>query len=93
LHEYYFQIHQNVACTVLTNQNFGVLLFLDQPINLLDFEPTNQSLVSCREFGHRDDANAWRKSSKEADKDKICWCILESKALSMHLRHYLTNSR
>ena len=25
------------------------------------------SLVSWREFGCRDDANAWRKSTKEAD--------------------------
>ena len=25
----------------------------------------------CHEFGHGDDANAWRKSNKEADKDKF----------------------
>ena len=31
----------------------------------------SQSLVSWREFGCRDDANAWRKSTKEADKHKI----------------------
>ena len=31
----------------------------------------NSTLVSCREFGRCDDANAWRKSTKEADKDKI----------------------
>ena len=28
------------------------------------------ALVSWREFGCRDDANAWRKSTKEADKHK-----------------------
>ena len=28
------------------------------------------ALVLCREFGCRDDANAWRKSTKEADKHK-----------------------
>ena len=28
-------------------------------------------LGSWREFGCRDDANAWRKSTKEADKHKI----------------------
>ena len=30
----------------------------------------NSTLVSCREFGRCDAANAWRKSTKEADKDK-----------------------
>ena len=39
------------------------------------------------------DANAWRKSTKEADKHKIFYCSLESKNLSMHWRHHLTNSR
>ena len=29
------------------------------------------SLGSCREFGCRDGANGWRKSTKEADKHKI----------------------
>ena len=28
------------------------------------------TLVTCPEFGHCDDANTWRKSTKEADKDK-----------------------
>ena len=28
------------------------------------------ALGSWREFGCRDDANVWRKSTKEADKDK-----------------------
>ena len=32
---------------------------------------TSQSLGSWREFGCRDDANAWRNSTKEADKHKI----------------------
>ena len=36
----------------------------------LKFKILQISLVSCREFGHRDDTNAWRKSRKEADKDK-----------------------
>ena len=31
----------------------------------------NQALGSWREFGCRDDAKAWRKSTKEADKHKI----------------------
>ena len=30
----------------------------------------NSALCICREFGHGDDANTWRKSTKEADKDK-----------------------
>ena len=30
----------------------------------------NPTLVSWHEFGCRDDANAWRKSTKEADKHK-----------------------
>ena len=30
----------------------------------------SKSLVSCHEFGPRDDTNSWRKSTKEADKDK-----------------------
>ena len=51
------------------------------------------SLGSWREFGRRDDANAWKKSTKEADKHKIFHCNLESKNLSIHLRHHLTNSR
>ena len=29
------------------------------------------ALGSWREFDHRDDANAWRNSTKEADKHKI----------------------
>ena len=28
------------------------------------------TLVNCCEFGHGDDANAWRKSTKEAEKRK-----------------------
>ena len=39
------------------------------------------ALVICREFGCRDDANAWRKLTKEADKHKIFYCNLESKNL------------
>ena len=50
------------------------------------------ALVICREFGCRDDANAWRKLTKEADKHKIFYCNLESKNLSMHLHHHCTNS-
>ena len=50
------------------------------------------SLGTWREFGCRDDAKAWRKSTKEADKHKIFYCNLESKNLSMHWRHHLTNS-
>ena len=51
------------------------------------------ALVICREFGCRDDANAWRKLTKEADKHKIFYCNLESKNIFNHLRHHLTNSR
>ena len=51
------------------------------------------TLVSWREFGWRDDANAWRKSTKEADKHKNFYGNLENKNLSMHWRHHLTNSR
>ena len=43
--------------------------------------------VSWHEFGCRDDANAWRKSTKEADKEKKFYCNLESINLSMHLHH------
>ena len=35
--------------------------------------PQDVSQGLCCEFGHRDDENAWRKSPKEADKDKIFW--------------------
>ena len=56
------------------------------------FPESTHPLLSCREFGHHDDANVWRKSTKEADKDKILYCNLESKNLSMHLRHHHTNS-
>ena len=28
------------------------------------------AIVSCCEFGHHGDTNVWRKSTKEADKDK-----------------------
>ena len=54
---------------------------------------TSQSLGSWREFGCRDDANVWRKSTKEADNTQNFYCNLESKNLSMHWRHHLTNSR
>jgi len=47
--------------------------------------------VLCREFDRRDDANAWRKSTKEVDKHKIFYYNLESKNLSKHLRHHRTN--
>ena len=50
------------------------------------------SLGSWREFSCSDDANAWRKSTKEADKHKNFYCNLESKNLSMHWHHHLTNS-
>ena len=33
-------------------------------------EELSMALGSWREFGCRDDANAWRKSTKEADKHK-----------------------
>ena len=46
--------------------------------------------VICSEFGCGDDANAWRKSTKEADKTKK---DLESRNLFNHLRHQRTNSR
>ena len=32
--------------------------------------PSNVSPGLCCKFGHRDDANAWRKSTKEAEKHK-----------------------
>ena len=48
---------------------------------------------TCHEFGHGDDANAWRKSTKEAEKTKIFYCNLESRNLFNHLRHQRTNSR
>ena len=51
------------------------------------------SLGSCCEFGRRDDANAWRKSTKEADNTQNFYGNLESKNLSMHWRHHGTNSR
>ena len=40
-------------------------VFLTTPQRFLPLSPD-----ICREFGHGDDANAWRKSTKEADKDK-----------------------
>ena len=49
--------------------------------------------VNCCEFGYGNDANAWRKSTKEADNTQIFYCNLESKNLSMHWRHHGTNSR
>ena len=36
----------------------------------LFLESLEQALGSWREFGCREDANAWSKSSKEADKHK-----------------------
>ena len=51
---------------------------------------TSSALGSWREFGCCDDANAWRKFTKEADKHKNC--NLESKNLSMHWHHHCTNS-
>ena len=36
------------------------------------------ALGSCCEFGCCDDANAWRKSTKEADEHKIFYFNLES---------------
>ena len=54
--------------------------------------PLNCTLGRWREFGCRDDANAWRKYTKEADKHKISYCNLESKNLSMHLCNHRTNS-
>ena len=50
------------------------------------------TLGSWREFDRRDDSNAWRKSTKEADIHKNFHCNLQSKNLSMHLRHHCTNS-
>ena len=38
---------------------------------LLEYFYSSQALVSWREFGCRDNANAWRKSTKEAAKHKI----------------------
>ena len=52
----------------------------------------HQALGDWREFRRRDDANAWRKSTKEADKYDFFYCNLESKNLSMHWRHHRTNS-
>ena len=49
-------------------------------------------LVICCEFSCHDDSNAWRKSTKEAEKDKNFYCNLERKNLSMHLCHHCTNS-
>ena len=37
--------------------------------NKISFIP-QKSLDICCEFGHADDAYAWRKSTKEGDKDK-----------------------
>ena len=60
-------------------------------IRLSNIRLSNITLGSWREFGRHDDA--WRKSTKEADKHKIFYCNLESKNLSMHWRHHLSNSR
>jgi len=51
------------------------------------------ALGNWHEFGCRDDTNAWRKSTKEADKHNFFFINLESKNLSIHLRHWSTNSR
>ena len=59
---------------------------------VLAFMTIDHSLGSWREFGCCDDANAWRKSTKEADKHIFFYCNLESKNLSMHWRHHRTNS-
>ena len=50
----------------------------------------NSALCICREFGHGDDANTWRKSTKEADKDKKFYCNLESKILFYYLDYEQT---
>ena len=44
----------------------------------------NKVLDFCHEFGHGDDSNEWKKSTKEAYNDKDFYCNLESKNLSMH---------
>ena len=41
---------------------------------LAQADSSSITLGSWREFGCRDDANAWRKSIKEADKHKIFYC-------------------
>ena len=56
------------------------------------FIKTQPTLGSCCELGCRDDTNAWRKSTKEADNTQF-YCNLESKNLSMHWRHHGPNSR
>ena len=52
----------------------------------------NKVLDFCHEFGHGDDSNEWKKSTKEAYKDKDFYCNLESKNLFNHLSHYCMNS-
>ena len=54
----------------------GCLLLLNpNPLNPEPIRAKTQlgthtvALVICCEFGHGDDANTWRKSTKEADKD------------------------
>ena len=41
-------------------------------------EVDNLAQDICREFGRDDDANEWRKSTKEAGKDKDFYRNLES---------------
>ena len=51
-----------------------VLRLCDSDLNLIivsQLEPRRaNALVICHEFSCRDNAIAWRKSTKEADKDK-----------------------
>ena len=42
----------------------------------------NSALGSCCEFGRRDDANAWRKSTKEADNTKKIFIAISKVKIS-----------
>ena len=57
----------------------------------------NSSLGSWREFGRCYDANAWRKSTKEADNTQIFFCNLEMKShhglASSHHSHQRSSER
>ena len=66
---------------------------LEQSRTIETDKEMNRTLVIWHEFSCCDDTNAWRKSTKEADKHKLFYCNLESKNLSMHWCHHTTNSR
>ena len=65
-------------CTICTKSHVDIKCYymkanLEQIVLFefhLKFWNTASTLGSWREFGCRDDANAWRKSTKEADKHK-----------------------